>query len=89
MKAILISDELHARLKAYTHSQNLFLGKYTEACIEQMLTGDELAICPINKNIQNRFNALMKKYQIEGESVFETDEYKQVLLDSENYWKTK
>jgi hypothetical protein len=89
MKAILISDELHARLKAYTHSQNMFLGKYVEGTLYEMLTSDEISICPIHKKLWNSHMNLFKKIKTEGENIIDTEEFQQSLQALENYHNNK
>jgi hypothetical protein len=89
-KSILIDEQLHDRLKAYTAKQNLLLGKYVENCINDTLTQDELEIDDRWIQLQEQFKNLMKKIQISGGGfVEESDEYKQYINDVKKYWNEK
>ena len=86
MKSILINDQLHSRLRNYTKSQNILIGKYVESCIEMVLNADELQADKSYKDLQHRWSSLIKKAHLDS-SILDSDEYRQLMIDNKNYFE--
>lgn len=89
MKTILISDELHARLKQYTKTQKLLLGAFVEDIIDDALEVEERGISPIYQDLQKRQREFFDKWIETGKQDLQDPDYIKLELEWENYYNNK
>jgi hypothetical protein len=86
MKSILISDDLHVRLKDYTDKKGLRIGKLVEYCIEEHLRPYELSMNSEYQELQKRLLIILNKVK-ENDDFMNSEEYKQFVIDNDTFYK--
>ena len=85
-KPVMISEELHTRLKKYCNSQGLVMERYVEAVIDTELYHDELLINPEYQRLQKELKNTLPKMRAD-ENYEHSEEYKNILNELEQFHK--